>query len=39
MASKSSGLGTGFLGWGIGRRSFTQPFLDTGNEMVNGIVL
>jgi DNA invertase Pin-like site-specific DNA recombinase len=25
--------------WGIGWRSFTQPFLDTGNEMVNGIVL
>jgi len=26
-------------GWGIGWRSYTQPFLDTGNEMVNGIVL
>jgi DNA invertase Pin-like site-specific DNA recombinase len=26
-------------GWGVGWRSFTQPFLDTGNEMVNGIVL
>jgi len=25
--------------WGVGWRSFTQPFLDTGNEMVNGIVL
>ena len=25
--------------WGIGWRSYTQPFLDTGNEMVNGIVL
>ena len=26
-------------GWGVGWRSFTQPFLDTGNEMVNDIVL
>lgn len=26
-------------GWGCGWRSYTQPFLDTGNEMVNGIVL
>src|ERR1700732_3801984 len=26
-------------GWGIGWRSYTQPFLDTGNEMVSGIVL
>ncbi len=26
-------------GWGVGWRSYTQPFLDTGNEMVNGIVL
>jgi DNA invertase Pin-like site-specific DNA recombinase len=25
--------------WGIGWRSYTQPFLDTGNEMINGIVL
>jgi DNA invertase Pin-like site-specific DNA recombinase len=25
--------------WGVGWRSYTQPFLDTGNEMVNGIVL
>jgi DNA invertase Pin-like site-specific DNA recombinase len=25
--------------WGIGWRSYTQPFLDTGNDMVNGIVL
>jgi DNA invertase Pin-like site-specific DNA recombinase len=25
--------------WGIGWRSYTQPFLDTGNEMVSGIVL
>ena len=25
--------------WGIGWRSYTQPFLDTGNEMTNGIVL
>jgi len=26
-------------GWGIGWRSYTQPFLDTGNEMTTGIVL
>jgi DNA invertase Pin-like site-specific DNA recombinase len=26
-------------GWGVGWRSYTQPFLDTGNEMTNGIVL
>jgi DNA invertase Pin-like site-specific DNA recombinase len=26
-------------GWGVGWRSYTQPFLDTGNEMVSGIVL
>ncbi|HXM10408.1 MAG TPA: recombinase family protein [Terriglobales bacterium] len=26
-------------GWGVGWRSFTQPFLDTGNEMTTGIVL
>jgi DNA invertase Pin-like site-specific DNA recombinase len=25
--------------WGIGWRSDTQPLLDTGNEMANGIVL
>jgi DNA invertase Pin-like site-specific DNA recombinase len=25
--------------WGIGWRSYTQPFLDTGNDVVNGIVL
>jgi DNA invertase Pin-like site-specific DNA recombinase len=25
--------------WGVGWRSFTQPFLDTGNEMTNSIVL
>ncbi len=25
--------------WGVGWRSFTQPFLDTGNEMTTGIVL
>jgi DNA invertase Pin-like site-specific DNA recombinase len=25
--------------WGIGWRSFTQPWLDTGNDMVTGIVL
>jgi DNA invertase Pin-like site-specific DNA recombinase len=25
--------------WGIGWRSYTQLFLDTGNEMTNGIVL
>jgi DNA invertase Pin-like site-specific DNA recombinase len=25
--------------WGVGWRSYTQPFLDTGNDMVNGIVL
>ena len=25
--------------WGVGWRSYTQAFLDTGNEMVNGIVL
>jgi DNA invertase Pin-like site-specific DNA recombinase len=25
--------------WGVGWRSYTQPFLDTGNEMTNGIVL
>jgi DNA invertase Pin-like site-specific DNA recombinase len=26
-------------GWNVGWRSYTQPFLDTGNEMVTGIVL
>ncbi len=26
-------------GWAVGWRSYTQPFLDTGNEMVTGIVL
>ena len=26
-------------GWGVEWRSYTQPFLDTGNEMVNDIVL
>jgi DNA invertase Pin-like site-specific DNA recombinase len=26
-------------GWKVGWRSYTQSFLDTGNEMVNGIVL
>jgi DNA invertase Pin-like site-specific DNA recombinase len=26
-------------GWNVGRRSYTQPFLDTGNAMTNGIVL
>jgi DNA invertase Pin-like site-specific DNA recombinase len=26
-------------GWGVGWRSYTQPFLDTGNEMTNDIVL
>jgi DNA invertase Pin-like site-specific DNA recombinase len=26
-------------GWGVGWRSYTQPFLDTGNDMVAGIVL
>jgi DNA invertase Pin-like site-specific DNA recombinase len=25
--------------WNIGWRSYAQPFLDTGNEMTNGIVL
>src|SRR5438477_8897978 len=25
--------------WGCGWRSYTQPLLDTGNEMTNGIVL
>src|SRR4051794_39178373 len=25
--------------WGCGWRSYTQPFLDTGNETTNGIVL
>src|ERR1700682_2146111 len=25
--------------WNVGWRSYTQPFLDTGNEMTNGIVL
>ena len=25
--------------WGCGWRSYTQPFLDTGDEMTNGIVL
>jgi DNA invertase Pin-like site-specific DNA recombinase len=25
--------------WRVGWRSYTQPFLDTGNDMVNGIVL
>jgi DNA invertase Pin-like site-specific DNA recombinase len=26
-------------GWGVEWRSYTQPFLDTGNEMVDSIVL
>jgi DNA invertase Pin-like site-specific DNA recombinase len=26
-------------GWGVGWRSYTQPFLDTGNDMVTAIVL
>jgi DNA invertase Pin-like site-specific DNA recombinase len=26
-------------GWGVGWRSYTQSFLDTGNEMTNDIVL
>jgi DNA invertase Pin-like site-specific DNA recombinase len=26
-------------GWGVGWRSYTQPFLDTGNDMTTGIVL
>jgi DNA invertase Pin-like site-specific DNA recombinase len=26
-------------GWGVGWRSFQEPWLDTGNEMVTGIVL
>jgi DNA invertase Pin-like site-specific DNA recombinase len=26
-------------GWNVGWRSYTQPFLDTGNKMVTGIVL
>ncbi|MGE5053549.1 MAG: recombinase family protein [Acidobacteriota bacterium] len=26
-------------GWGIGWRSYQEPWLDTGNEMVTGIVL
>jgi DNA invertase Pin-like site-specific DNA recombinase len=26
-------------GWNVGWRSYTQPFLDTGNSMVNDIVL
>lgn len=26
-------------GWGVGWRSYTQPFLDTGNDMVTSIVL
>lgn len=26
-------------GWNVGWRSYTQPFLDTGNEMVTSIVL
>ncbi len=26
-------------GWNVGWRSYTQPFLDTGNAMVNDIVL
>jgi DNA invertase Pin-like site-specific DNA recombinase len=26
-------------GWGVGYRSYTQPFLDSGNQMVTGIVL
>jgi DNA invertase Pin-like site-specific DNA recombinase len=26
-------------GWNVGWRSYTQPFLDTGNQMVNDIVL
>ena len=25
--------------WGVGWRSYSQPFLDTGNEMTSGIVL
>jgi DNA invertase Pin-like site-specific DNA recombinase len=26
-------------GWGVGWRSYQEPWLDTGNEMVTGIVL
>jgi DNA invertase Pin-like site-specific DNA recombinase len=26
-------------GWGVGYRSYTQPFLDSGNKMTNDIVL
>jgi len=26
-------------GWNVGYRSYSQPFLDSGNAMVNGIVL
>jgi len=28
-----------FKGWNVGWRSYTQPFLDTGNAMVTDIVL
>jgi len=28
-----------FKSWGVGWRSYTQPFLDTGNQMVTDIVL
>ena len=39
----SPGFTIGYLeqlkGWQVGWRSYTQSFLDTGNEMVNGIVL
>lgn len=36
---KTIGYLESLKGWGVGWRSFTQPFLDTGNEMVGSIVL
>ena len=36
---KTIGYLESLKGWQVGWRSFTQPFLDTGNEMANSIVL
>ena len=36
---KTIGYLEALKGWGVGWRSYTQPFLDTGNEMANSIVL
>ena len=37
--SKTIGYLEQLKGWQVGWRSYTQPFLDTGNDMVTGIVL